>query len=237
MRREDLDLSSRWCVLRTGGPRTLRLAESLSRSGVEAWTPRRTLRRPVPGAKPNLDGGRPMQELDAPILPTFVFARAAHVDAIEALERDQANAHVASPHPPFSILRYRGAVPFIADGEVAGLQQEERQEAATRQAMLDAESAEEARKIRIAALKDEHARRRATRNLERQRRRQLAGERADIAIGAEVEVDAMPAMIGRTGVLESNDGKTAMVRFGTRSWNIDAWRVSPRTSAHMGIAA
>lgn len=230
-------LSTDWCILRTGGPRTLRLAESLVKAGVEAWTPRCKFRRPVPGAKPAADGRRPTQDLDAPILPTFVFARAPHVVAVEQLERDQANPHVASAHPPFSILRYRGAVPFVADREVAGLQDAEREAAATRQAMLDAETAEEARAIRNAAMQNANARRRADRQLERDRRQRLAGERTSIAIGAAVAVEEMPAMAGVAGVLESNDGRTAVVRFGSRSWSIEAWRVSPAPLALAGIAA
>ena len=235
-----LDLGAGWCILRTGGPRTLRLAESLGKAGIEAWTPRRTYKRPVPGAKPRLDGVRPMQELDTPILPTFVFVRAVHVGQVEAIERDQANPHIASRHPPFSLWRYHGAVPFIADREIIGLQEEERREAAKIQAMRDADSAEEAKRIRIAALKSEAARRRATRNMEQERRQRLAGERRGAKPGTAVEIDEMPAMAGMTGVVETNDGSIAFVRFGSQSWKIDAWRLSPRVEqspALRGIAA
>lgn len=217
-----------WIVLRTGGPRTLRLADSLRRAGVDAWTPRRTFRRPVPGAKPNASGQRPTQDLEGPILPTFVFARAAQVRTLEALEQEQANPHVASAHPPFSILRHRGDVPFVRDRDVEGLREEERREGALRQAMLDADTAAEARQLRIAMLKTEAARRRATTKLEQERRLQLAGERRAIGPGTDVAIAEMPAMAGMTGVVESNDGSTAWVRFGAQSWKIDAWRLTPR---------
>lgn len=225
-----LDLGAHWCILRTGGPRTLRLVESLDEDGIEAWTPRRTYRRPVPGAKPRSDGVRPMQELEGPILPTFVFARAVHLGAIEALEREQANPHVASPHPPFSLLRYCGAIPLIGDREIVGLREEESREAATRQAMLDAESAEAAQAIRNEAIRDERTRRRAEEKLERQRRARVAGERR-LVPGTQVEVEAHHAFAGMTGIVESNNGSSARVDFGgARSFIIDAWRLAPVAS-------
>lgn len=237
MRSELLDLATHWCILRTAGPRTLRLAETLGDAGIVAWTPRRKFRRPVPGAKPRLDGVRPMQELDAPILPTFVFARAGDQAELETLERDQANPHVASAHPPFSILRHRGAVPLIGDRQIAGLRLEEEREAAVRQTMLDASSAEEARRLRIEAIKDAAARRRATKAFERDRQRRLAGERCGAIPGTTVAIDEAPAFAGLAGVVESNDGWTAYVRFGALSCKIDAWRLTPADQALRGLAA
>lgn len=209
----------------------------MAEAGVEVWTPKHIVRRPVPGAKPNMSGQRPMQDLDAPILPTFVFARAAQVTALEAIEADQGNPHVASPHPPFSIMRHHGRVPFLREGEIAGLQKEEARAAGVRQAMRDAASAEEARRIRIEAMKDAAARRRATKAMERDRRLRLAGQRAGVKAGTSVEVEEMPAFAGVTGVVESNDGTTAHVRFGAHSWKIDSWRLSPADPASRGVAA
>lgn len=238
MTRALLDLSSHWCILRTAGPRTLRLAETLGEADVEVWTPRHKYRRPVPGAKARLDGQRPTQELDGPILPTFLFARAVHQSTLEAVEQDQGNAHIASPHPRFSILRHRGAVPLISDGQIAGLRAEEAEKAALRQAMLEAESAEAAQAVRNAAMKNEAARRRADKKLEKERRARIAGGRR-VKPGDQVEVEAHPAFAGMSGVVESHDGSSAWVDFGgARSFKIDAWRLALHESpALRGLAA
>jgi hypothetical protein len=94
-------------------------------------------------------------------------------------------------------------------------------------AMHAAESHAAAEKIRIAAIKSAAARRRAEQELERDRR--MALRRAPIALadGVEVEVTDMPALVGIRGVFERANGPYAHVRFGTRSWKIEGWRVLP----------
>lgn len=216
-----------WCILRTAGPRTLMLAKSLDEAAIEVWTPRRTFKRPVAGAKPDAHGRRPTQEMEAPILPTFVFARACHLPLLEELERNQQAAHVASAHPPFSVFRYQGSAPFVGHSEIAGFQDEERKEAETLERIRAAETREEADRIRIAALRDEQARRRAQKAADRARRIAMQAERAAaIKSGDSVTVE-LPAFAGMTGVVASMDGRWAMVIFGeTFSMKVEAWQLA-----------
>lgn len=105
-----------WIILRTGAPRTLRLADSLSEAGFTVWTPRQTVSRRVPRSK-----DKQRREVETPIIPTFVFADAEHKDALRLLA-----AQPLHPHPPFSLMLYRGTIPEIRDAEVHGLRIEER---------------------------------------------------------------------------------------------------------------
>lgn len=106
--------------------------------------------------------------------------------------------------------------------------------------MRDAESHAEGEKIRIAAIKSEAARRRATKEMERQHRAVLRSTRKTFEPGTEVEVSEMPALAGVAGVVETSDGIHAWVRFGSHSWKIEGWRLSlsdSDTSAALGLAA
>lgn len=106
-----------WIILRTAAPRTLRLADSLAEAGFTVWTPRQTISRRVPRSK-----DKERREVETPIIPTFVFADAEHMDALRVLSRQPLH-----PHPPFSLMTYRGTkVPEIKDSEVHGLRIEER---------------------------------------------------------------------------------------------------------------
>lgn len=105
-----------WCILRTSGPRTLKLAASLVGAGFDVWTPTMTAQRRK---------GRKRERVDcpAPITPTFVFARAAQLgDLIR-----EASA-LASPHPPFSVFRYRDRIPLLADRSLSALRSAEEQD-------------------------------------------------------------------------------------------------------------
>lgn len=97
----------RWCILRTSGGRTLPLAKSLASAGFDVWTPVQTLTK---------RRGRVRERIayDAPIMPTFVFARA---DQLPDLARIASQPF--SSHPDFSIFRHLGRVPLISDTEVA----------------------------------------------------------------------------------------------------------------------
>jgi hypothetical protein len=221
---------ARWFILRTGGPQTLPLARSLADAGYDVWTPARTIRRVI--GQGTRKGARVMEQ-DVPILPTFVFAREPHLFALAA----EAGAEI-SPHPRFSIFRQGGRVPLVGDAEVRGLQEEEARAAATMQAVRDAESHAEAERVRIAAIKSEAARRRATAELERGRLAALRAQGRSIAPGTEVVVVENAAFTGVTGIVEESGGPTALVRFGARSWKIDAWQLSPAEhQAPRGIAA
>lgn len=104
-RRDDTD----WCILRTSGGRTLNLARSLAEAGFDVWTPQETLSRRVPRKKTVVDR-------EVAILPTFVFARAVHIPELAA-----ALALPVNPHPSFSIFRYMGDIPLLADREMKNL--------------------------------------------------------------------------------------------------------------------
>ena len=97
-----------WCILRTSGQRTLALAASLTQAGFDVWTPMQTATR-------RRGRTRERVEYDAPVMPTFVFARADRVADLAAIA-----AAPVSPHPPFSLFRYLGRIPLIGDAEVAG---------------------------------------------------------------------------------------------------------------------
>jgi len=213
---------TRWCILRTSGGQTLPLAAWLREAGFDVWTPAREIRKVV------RRGTRAEQRLEIaiPILPTFVFAQERDLAPIADVMDDE-----NSLHPAFSIFRYSGRIPLVGDREIAGLRQEEKGKAAEMQEIRDAETHEEAERIRIAAIKSEAARHRALRAMERARLADLRAQRRAFVPGAEVNVAEMPAMKGAAGVVESSDGVFAWVRFGTQSWKIEGWRLSPHESA------
>lgn len=102
-----------WCILRTNGQRTLRLAASLSEAGIEAWTPEETQWQAKTRRKL-------AAERKVAILPTFVFARASHLNRLYAILRDP-----ASRHPAFSIMRHAGQIPVVDETMIAGLRDAE----------------------------------------------------------------------------------------------------------------
>lgn len=106
--------ASDWCILRTSAPRTLTLAASLAAAGIEVWTPKRIDRRRLPR------GSKGHKEVEAAIMPTFVFARATELARLQAIRADP-----ISPHPAFSIFHHLDRIPFIAEREVAALRAEE----------------------------------------------------------------------------------------------------------------
>lgn len=102
-------MGKRWCILRTSGPKTVPLARSLAAAGYDVWTPVQTKARRKPRSQEKI-------EFEAPIVPTFVFARA---DRIADLLRHAASP--INPHPSFSVFHYRDRVPIISDGEIQSL--------------------------------------------------------------------------------------------------------------------
>jgi hypothetical protein len=216
------EVSDRWGMLRTSAARTLVLADSLTRAGFEAWSPRKTLKRVKPGVKPRSDGTRPTIEVDAPILPSWVFVRAKDLEVLARV----ACAEI-SPHPDFSLFRDRGRWPNISAASVAGLQEAERAAAETIAAIRAAKTREEAERIRKKAMKTERERIRAMRISEAERRKALRDERGDFRAGQAVSVEEMPAFTGVTGVVESSDGRTAVVVFGGMLVvTVEAWQLA-----------
>lgn len=213
---------SRWFILRTSGGRTLPLMRSLRAAGYDVWTPAKVLRRTVRAKTPLCTR---TIEIDAPILPTFLFATEEHLVALTGEASDP-----ASQHPAFSIFHRAGKAPIIGGAQITGLQAEEAREQAAIAAIRDAETYQEAQRIRMATAKTEAARRRAARAIELaqlRELRELRGKPMAFAAGAEVTVTNMPAMDGLTGIVEAVNGPSAMVQFGNRSWKIEGWRLLP----------
>lgn len=208
------NIENMWCILSTTSGRTLPLARSLAAAGIEAWTPVRTIRRPAPGQRRRLHMGqrRKMIEVDVAILPGFVFARALHLSDLAGIAVDQ-----ASRHPAFTVFQVADRVPLIGDASIAGLREEEERAAAFAQSVREAESREEAKRVRAEFMRTEKARRAALRR-----------ERRVFAIGAEVEIDDMPSMVGMTGRVTASNGTSATIDFGGRfPMQVEAWRVIP----------
>jgi hypothetical protein len=215
-RRDDTD----WCILRTSGGRTLNLARSLAEAGFDVWTPTRTIKRPH--GKRDEKGRRANVELDVPILPTFVFARAISLSTLTYIAADPTHQH-----PPFSIFTHAGRVPLIGANSVAGLQEEERAAAELIDQLRAAENRDEERRIKSAAMRTK-----------REREKALRAERRDFAEGAVVSVADQPSLAGMTGVIVSSDGRTAVVAFGgSLTMVIEAWRLAADAVGTASIAA
>lgn len=218
---------NRWTILRTSGGQTLPLMRSLREAGFDVWTPAKTFRKTI---RANTLMGTRQIEVEAPILPTFVFAREADVETLQGLMLQS-----ISPHPAFSIFRYvdrHGGrrVPFFGEQSIAGLRQEEADRATDIKAIQDAETYAEAEAIRIAAIQSASARRRAEKARERDERNALRAQRCTVEAGKQVQLIEAPAFVGVTGVFEEVEGPYARVRFGAHSWKIEGWRVLPADS-------
>lgn len=105
----ELDVAGRWCVLRTGGQRTLALTQSLTDARLAAWTPVAKVRR-------RLSRKAKRVHYDAPFTPTYVFVREEHL-----AELNRCLSLPVNPHPPFSIYRPNGSTAYIADRELGPL--------------------------------------------------------------------------------------------------------------------
>lgn len=98
-----------WCIVRTSPGRTLPVARSLQQAGFDAWSPAQTITRRKPRTKE-------VREIAVPIMPTFVFVRASQLH-----ELARVLALPVNPHPGFSLFRYHGRYPLLADQDVASL--------------------------------------------------------------------------------------------------------------------
>lgn len=108
---------SDWCILRTKGSSTLRLARSLNDSGIEAWTPTelRVKRDPKTRAR---------SETIIAVMPTWVFARERFLPDLAAEAKLP-----KSLHPDFSVFRYLDRFPIVRDRELNALRIIERKAA------------------------------------------------------------------------------------------------------------
>lgn len=130
--------ANRWCILRTAGPRTLAVARSLAAAGFDAWTPAQIAQRRRPRSSMKL-------EIEAPIMPTFVFVRA---DRLSDLRR--VLALPLNPHPAFSIFQHAGEAPLVRDSELTQLREAEERAAVATEARRRGEQAQDSRKAKDA---------------------------------------------------------------------------------------
>jgi hypothetical protein len=110
---------SDWCILRTSGRSTLGLAESLAKDGYDVWTPVETKRVRIPRANAR-------REVRLPIMPTYIFARVAHlVDMLQLAAmpvKPRRGAGLMDPaHANFSVLHAFGRIPLVADRHLTDL--------------------------------------------------------------------------------------------------------------------
>lgn len=101
-------LANRWIILRTSGPRTLSVRDSLGDAGFEVWTPVGLPDRVRHRSKRLAEKKTPPKPV--PVMPTYVFAQAVHLHDLLA----EASRPV-SQHPPFSVFRWDGRIPLIDD--------------------------------------------------------------------------------------------------------------------------
>lgn len=94
------------------GPRTLAVAESLAEAGFEVWTPiGGSSKRPRTKAR---------KDIQVPVMPTYVFARDRHL-----IDLMLESANPSTRHPSFSIFRWDGRIPLIADASLEYLRRGE----------------------------------------------------------------------------------------------------------------
>lgn len=97
-----------WCVLKTCGRGTLALATSLSAAKIEAWTPKVEVRSRLPRS-------RARRIRLVPLMPGYVFVRAAHLDELIRL------AERPGSHEAFTLFRYFGRLPLLDDNDLEPL--------------------------------------------------------------------------------------------------------------------
>jgi preprotein translocase subunit YajC len=221
---ETIRTGSRWCILRTGGPQTLKLVAALNSRGIPAWTPTATVRRKRPGNRHKILPLPKSIELSAPIVPTFAFAPASALNELLAIRGEPINGL-----PPFSVLRIGERTAFVRDRGLRALRDEEDGAAARYAALIQAEAeaktAEEAKRARVALLRNEQARRKALREVRR-----------EFEPGDSVTVSKASGFAGMTGVVRSGDGKSFMIRFGgaleikIEAWQLDAVSIDDSVS-------
>jgi hypothetical protein len=107
-----------WCILRMSPGRTLAVAEALAELGFEVWTPSETIVKRVGLVRKQVT-------LAAPLLPTFVFARAGQLGDLLVLARSPAltsqvwdseqQRMITKGCPHFTVFRHGGRYPLVSD--------------------------------------------------------------------------------------------------------------------------
>lgn len=107
-----LDLGQ-WVILRCASADTLKLCKSLSDEGLHVWSP-------VERKMGRMRKTRDRFFKEAALMPSYVFASAPQLDAFRLLEVEWPRRH-----PGFSLYRFKGCIPLIADDQLDGLREEE----------------------------------------------------------------------------------------------------------------
>jgi transcription antitermination factor NusG len=106
-----------WIILRTCGRHTLRLAETLSEDGYEAWTPIETRAIRIPRANVR-------RTAKLPIMPSYVFAKAEHIiDLIQlsAMKPKPRRLSNQPAHADFTVMHFHDRIPIIAEHHLQSL--------------------------------------------------------------------------------------------------------------------
>lgn len=101
-----------WCILQCQSPATLALVQSLSRAGLEVWTPVETRTKRVPRANVK-------RQVTYALMPGYAFARAHDLPELARLRE-------GTDHKPFRIFRHNNRLPLISDAILAPLRLLER---------------------------------------------------------------------------------------------------------------
>jgi transcription antitermination factor NusG len=107
-----LDLGS-WFILRMASADTLKVADQLAKRGFDVWTPIERKR----GRKPRT---RAQFDKSFALMPSYVFANMHHLAELQRMADLP-----SSDTPRFTLFRYAGGVPLIADDQLAALRGEE----------------------------------------------------------------------------------------------------------------
>lgn len=98
-----------WCILRCSSQNTLPLVRSLTRAGVEVWTPIEQVTKRVPRA--NIK-----RVIDRALLPSYLFASAQDMPNVLAIMNSP-----SKDHRDFRLFKHNGGVPLIADSTLDAL--------------------------------------------------------------------------------------------------------------------
>src|SRR3569623_1662835 len=88
---------------------TLSVHESLSRAGFEVWTP-------IENKIGRMPRTRTRYEMRSALMPSYVCAHVRHIDDLAGIAMAP-----QKDHPRFSMFRYQGGFPLIADVELEAL--------------------------------------------------------------------------------------------------------------------
>lgn len=117
-----------WCILRTSGGNTLPVMNALLEAGFDVWTPVEVQKRRMPRSKAT-------REIAMPITPGIIFAREHHLNDLALMARSpsltyrrwnsESRRMEMRGCPHFSVFRYQGQYPRVADRSLDPLRQAE----------------------------------------------------------------------------------------------------------------